>query len=400
MTFSLLLQVVVGSLFFSSSATLLVVGFAIPSPLLSRGRTTTTISTGKSTTTVLHVASYPPSYQQQQEQQQRSPFDEDQYVYIPKSELDEAISEEKRKHEQEKSQWEQTMEEQRQKLMQLKEKARKERLKYKMYHDASSTDNLTMLWSENQNDKMRRVEGRLEYLQDENELLRLELEEEHEQHTEELAQLKEQLRRTQEKADEAKQVLGLERAYHDTSVRLLEAGLERETKKVESLREKLAALDRRIERRRGHRTDDPLPIKTHQHPSQQHQPLQPQVQPQTQNQWNKRNTNGGTRPHFQQVHPHSQPFQPQHHYHYNHYQQQQPQQQQQEEHHHHHSNGYHDDYYQQQQYERHYQQYHYDEPAASHRSANSRRRPNRKRTRIASMNAHLGIDDFRNPMFR
>jgi hypothetical protein len=202
----------------------------------------------------LHVA-YPPS----RSATTSSPIDEDQYVYIPQSELDEAIRQEKKRHQKECDDLQSVIEHQKQELQRLKETERKERLKHKMYHDACWAENLQMLWSENHTEKMNRFQGRLEYLTEENLHLQSKLQEEKKRHAQEIEQLHDQLQQEKEKTQEAKDILGLERAYYETSVRLLEAGLEREGHKVKSLQAKLKVQKERMERRQGRRHEEPLP---------------------------------------------------------------------------------------------------------------------------------------------
>jgi hypothetical protein len=140
-----------------------------------------------------------------------------------------------------------------------------------MHHDAETTNNLTMLWSENHQQKMKRMASRLDYLFEENQLLQERLHMDRDKHVEEMRRLDEQYQIAKAKTTEAKQVLQLERAYYDTCVNLLEAGLERETKKVEALKEKLQFQRLRDQRRQGHRIDEQLPIRTRQQQDQQQQ---------------------------------------------------------------------------------------------------------------------------------
>jgi hypothetical protein len=222
-------------------------------------------------TVVLRVISYPthfassfPSFNDENNNDKNN-------VYIPLDEVEETLSTEKRKHEQECLNLQKVIEEQRRQLSRLKETERKERLRNKMHHDACTNENLTMLWSENHQTKLNRFQGQLEYLQDENEQLQEQLRLERTQHGDEITKLQVKLEEQKEKTKEAKEVLGLERAYFETSVKLLEAGLERETQKVKSLQEQLAAKSRQLERRKGNGFVDPLPLKTRQTRQQQRQ---------------------------------------------------------------------------------------------------------------------------------
>jgi hypothetical protein len=210
-----------------------------------------------------------------------SPFDEDQYIYIPQSDLEEAIQKEKKRHEMESEKFQSVIDNQRQELQRLKEKDRKERLKHKMYFDSCWTENQQLLWSENHTEKMTRFQSRLVYLTDENVHLQDKLEEESSRHSKEIQQLESQLQQEKEKSQEAKDVLGLERAYYETSVRLLEAGLEREGCKVKSLQTKLKAQKLRTERSQGHSIEQPLPQRNlHQQQPLEQQPIQNQYQQQ------------------------------------------------------------------------------------------------------------------------
>jgi hypothetical protein len=195
-------------------------------------------------------------------------------------ELNDRLAEEKQKHEQRCNELTAQIEEQRRQLLQLQEIERKDRLKHRMNHDAETSDNLTMLWSENHQDKMERMAGRLRYLYDENQLLHDRLHSDRDRHIAEMKQLEQQYKQAKAKTTEAKQVLQLERSYYDTCVNLLEAGLERETQKVQALQEKLRFQQLRAERRQGRRIDDPLPARTRQfHPFHPAQP--PPFQPYT-----------------------------------------------------------------------------------------------------------------------
>ncbi|KAG7345907.1 hypothetical protein IV203_004974 [Nitzschia inconspicua] len=223
---------------------------------------------------------YPPSHSVASSS---SPFDQDQLVYIPQSDLDAAIQQEKKRHEKECNDLQSIIDQQRQELQRLQETERKERLKHKMYHDACWAENLQMLWSENHTEKMNRFQGRLEYLTDENLFLQSKLEEEKIRHIKEIQQLQQQLEQEKDKSQEAKDILGLERAYYETSVRLLEAGLEREGRKVKSLQAKLQAQKERMDRLQGRRSEEPLPqrnLQQHQPFEQQQQPLRKQYRPQ------------------------------------------------------------------------------------------------------------------------
>ena len=176
-------------------------------------------------------------------------------VYIPQSELEKAIQREEDRHERECEMLQSTIEHQRQELQQLRDNEHKERLRQKMNHDATwGGENQPMMWSENHAEKMQRFQGRLQFLTEENLHLHAKMDMERARHEQEVNQLHMQLAIEKEKAQDAKNILGLERSYYETSVTLLEKGLEREGRKVKALQTKLKEQKMRQQRRMGARS--------------------------------------------------------------------------------------------------------------------------------------------------
>jgi hypothetical protein len=100
--------------------------------------------------------------------------------------------------------------------------------------------NLSMLWSENQNDKMKRITNRLRLLKEENERLTEQLEIEKTRFAVEKVFMEQKLMERDAEVEEAKDELRIEREMFKTAISLLEINLEREQKKVRALEEAMA----------------------------------------------------------------------------------------------------------------------------------------------------------------
>jgi hypothetical protein len=101
---------------------------------------------------------------------------------------------------------------------------------------STTTDiNLTMLWSENQNDKMKRMTTSLILLKEENERLAEQLEIEKTRFSVEKVFMEQRLIEKDTELNEVKNELRIDREMYETTISLLEFNLEREKKKVQEL---------------------------------------------------------------------------------------------------------------------------------------------------------------------
>jgi hypothetical protein len=223
-------------------STTVVVGFA---PSSSASSTTSF----RGFTTTLRYASESSGYQDDRYHHSSSPDEmqvvdvevesgDSQFVYVPFHEMENAVKKAQKKHERDCEGLQNTIDEQRQELKILLEKKNKSRsVDRKEYVNLSA--NAKMNWGENHNEKTKRTTDRLKLLTDENERIQTELDSERERFELENGILKQKLEESRDETTQAQQILSLERSYFETAVKLLEHGLERETKNVKILEEQL-----------------------------------------------------------------------------------------------------------------------------------------------------------------
>mmetsp|Transcript_23315 Transcript_23315/g.49293 ORF Transcript_23315/g.49293 Transcript_23315/m.49293 type:complete len:389 (+) Transcript_23315:243-1409(+) len=225
----------------SMLSTVVVVGFAAP-PLSSSVYSS---SFGAIATTLRYAAET--SYQDEQYYRSR-PNDmkvvdvevegNSQYVYIPLHEMEDAVNKAQETHEQDCADLQKTINEQRREVQRLKERNQKSRLADGTQYDHLS-ENTEVNWGENHDQKMKRTTDRVLFLTNENERLQSELNEERGRFELEKARLQHKLEQAREETAEAQQILSVERSYFETAIKLLEVGLERETKNVKVLEDQL-----------------------------------------------------------------------------------------------------------------------------------------------------------------
>ena len=233
-------------------STVVVLGFAV-SPLPSSSSST---SSFRAISTTLRYAAETNYYD---EQYHRSRPDDmkvvdvevevnSQSVYIPLHEMEEVVNKAQENHEQDCASLQNIIDEQRQELERLNERNQKSRLADRMQYVHLSTD-VEVKWGENQEEKMKqkmkRTTESVRYLTDENERLQAELDGERERFELEKGGLKRKLEESREETTEAQQILSLERSYFETAIKLLEVGLERETKNVKALEDQLMQCNQR-----------------------------------------------------------------------------------------------------------------------------------------------------------
>lgn len=100
--------------------------------------------------------------------------------------------------------------------------------------------NLSMLWNENQQSKVKRITSRLHLLKEENERLTEQLEIEKMRFVAEKTWMEQKLQEKEVEAEEVKDELRLERELFKTTLSLMEINLEREQKKVKVLEDALS----------------------------------------------------------------------------------------------------------------------------------------------------------------
>jgi len=226
-------------------STTVVVGFAVPCFPSSSSSTTTSF---RDFTTTLRYTSEESGYQDER-YHQSSPDEmqvvdvevesvDSQFVYIPFHEMENAVNKAQKKHELDCEGLQNTIDEQRQELKILQEKKNKSRSADEKQYVNLSAD-AKMNWGENQNEKTKRTTDRLKLLADENERIQTELDSERERFELEKGILKQKLEESRDETIQAQQILSLERSYFETAVKLLEHGLERETRNVKILEEQL-----------------------------------------------------------------------------------------------------------------------------------------------------------------
>ena len=158
--------------------------------------------------------------------------------YIPKQEVEDAINKAQEDHEQDCENMQDAINKQKEEINSFKERNQKSEFKDGFQFD-HLTENPEVHWGENHEDKLKRTTDRVRYLTIENQRLQAELNEEREQFDFEMERLHHQLDEARDEAAEAQQILGLERSYFETATRLLELGLEREQSHVKALEEQL-----------------------------------------------------------------------------------------------------------------------------------------------------------------
>jgi len=222
-------------LFFLGISTIVVVGFAVPSVLSPYSSSTVSF---RAFTTLLRYTT-------------ESGHEDERYYYsIPNDmkvvdvhEMEIAVNNAQRKHERECQYTQNIIEEQCRDLKILKEKNEKSRLKGRIQYDYLSAD-AKVNWGENHNEKMKRTTDRVQYLVNENGSLQAELNGERDRFKLEKGRLRRKLEESRDETTEAQQILSLERSYCETAIKLLEAGLERESKNVKMLEEQLTESNR------------------------------------------------------------------------------------------------------------------------------------------------------------
>mmetsp|Transcript_6989 Transcript_6989/g.7683 ORF Transcript_6989/g.7683 Transcript_6989/m.7683 type:complete len:411 (+) Transcript_6989:62-1294(+) len=232
---------------FSVLSTIVVVGFAVPSVLSPSSSSTVSF---RAFTTLLRYATE--SGHQDERYHHSFPNDmkvvdegNSQFVYVPFHEMEIAVNNAERKHKRECQYLQTIIEEQCRDLKMLKEKNRKSLLKDKMQYDYLSTD-AKVNWGENHHEKMKRTTDRVQYLINENERLQAELNGERDRFGLEKGRLSQKLNESRDETTEAQQILSLERSYCETAIKLLEAGLERESRKVKLLEAQLTESNRHV----------------------------------------------------------------------------------------------------------------------------------------------------------
>ena len=167
-----------------------------------------------------------------------------QSIYIPLHEMEEAVNKAQENHEQDCGSLQNIIDEQQQELKLLKKRNQKSRLSDMMQYDHLAAD-AEVNWGENHEEKMKRTAQRVCYLTGENERLQAELDGERERFQLEKGRLKQKLEESRDETTEAQQILSLERSYFETAIKLLEVGLERETKNVKALEDQLMQCNQR-----------------------------------------------------------------------------------------------------------------------------------------------------------
>lgn len=220
-----------------------------------------------------------------------------EYVYIPKQEVEDAVSKAKENHEQDCEIMQDTIDKQREEINSFKERNKESESKDRFQYE-HLTENPEVNWGENQEDKLKRTTDRVRFLTIENQRLQAELDEERERFDFEMERLHHQLDEARDETAEAQQILGLERSYFETATRLLELGLEREQSHVKALEDQLYDQQEYNNNNydRPYFSDDLPPFETwdatgayqqpdHQDQYQQEdfQDYEPQVRPQEQN---------------------------------------------------------------------------------------------------------------------
>lgn len=225
------------------------------------------------------------------------------FVYIPLYEMEDAVNKAQENHERDCANMQSVINEQKEQLERLKQQNKKTDLSERMHYDHLSSD-AEVKWGENHEEKMKRTTARVQYLTNENQRLQRELDGERERFELEKGRLQQKLEEARDETAEAEQILSLERSYFETAIKLLEAGLERETKNVKELEEHLLQYNQMgYDVDHGHPFQDDLPpFETweasgayqqqqehhhhgfHHHPYHQHEEVfedfQPQVRPQ------------------------------------------------------------------------------------------------------------------------
>jgi len=232
---------------FSVLSTVVVVGFAVPSVLSPSSSSTVSF---RAFTTLLRYATE--SGHQDERYHHSFPNDmkvvdegNSQFVYVPFHEMEVAVNNAKGKHKRECQYLQTIIEEQCRDMKILKEMNRKSLLKDKMQYDYLSTD-AKVNWGENHNSQMKRTTDRVQYLINENERLQAELNGERDRFGLEKGRLSQKLNESRDETTEAQQILSLERSYCETAIKLLEAGLERESRKVKLLEAQLTESNRHV----------------------------------------------------------------------------------------------------------------------------------------------------------
>lgn len=228
----------------SALSTVVVVGFAVP-PVSS------SVSDSSSCHESRTILRYVAQAQYQEAQYHRSqPNDvklidvevedktQTQSVYIPLQEMEDTVKRAQENHDQDCASMQNIIDEQREELRRLKEQHQKAGLNDRLQYDHLS-ENAEANWGENHEEKMQRTAERVQYLTSENENLQAELDAERDRFELEKLRLQQKLNEARDDSLEAQQILSLERSYFVTAIKLLEAGLERETNHVKALEDQL-----------------------------------------------------------------------------------------------------------------------------------------------------------------
>lgn len=161
-----------------------------------------------------------------------------QYVYIPLYEVEEAVKKAQENHEQDCASMQNVINEQREELKRLKERNQMsdsaDTIKYDHHAEIMEVN-----WNINHEEKMKRTTDRVRFLTNENERLHAEFGGERNLFELENGRLQQKWEEARDETIEAQQILSLERSYFETAMKLLEVGLERETKNVKALEDQL-----------------------------------------------------------------------------------------------------------------------------------------------------------------
>jgi len=161
-----------------------------------------------------------------------------EFVYIPLHEMEDVVNEAQENHEQHCASMQSIIDEQREELKRRKEQDQKSNSADREQYD-HLVDSIEVNWGENHEAKTTRTMDRVRYLTNENQRMQIELDRERERFEIEKKRLQQKLEAARDETAEAEQVLSVEKSYFETAIKLLEAGLDRETNNVKALEEHL-----------------------------------------------------------------------------------------------------------------------------------------------------------------
>jgi len=227
----------------SALSTIVVVGFAAPPLSSSHGHMSSCRATRTTLGYVAETNYHDEKYHCSRPQDVMKVLDVEvegnpQFVYIPLHEMEDAVNKAQETHEQDCASMQNTIKEQREELNRLKERNQKSDSADRMQYDHLA-ENDEVIWGENHEEKMKRTTDRVRYLTNENERLQSELDKERARFESEKGRLQQKLAEARDETAEAHQVLSFERSYFETTIKLLEVGLEREMNNVKALEDQL-----------------------------------------------------------------------------------------------------------------------------------------------------------------